>query len=105
MPSLACCCALLARTPVRQELHSLQRHSCAADTIKTRMQATLEPGSRPEYRTALSTLRYILEKEGVPGVFSGMVARSTRIIGATFLLNIVRNKLIDIAEAAKAKVQ
>ena len=86
-------------------MNCLQRHSCAADTIKTRMQASLEPGLRPEYATALSTLRYILDKEGVAGVFSGMVARSTRIIGATFLLNIVRNKLIDLAETAKARVQ
>ena len=95
----------LPKPPSRQGLHSQQHYPCAADTIKTRMQASLEPGARPEFATALSTLRYILDKEGVRGVFSGMVARSTRIIGATFLLNIVRNQLIDIAETAKAKVK
>jgi len=69
------------------------------DTIKTRMQAFM--WSKPEYLTMRSTMATIYAEGGISRFWAGLLPRATRIIGATFLLNAVRSKVVGYLEDAR----
>lgn len=72
-----------------------------ADTIKTRMQAFPDNKANPEYRSFLSTTRHILATEG-PGTFlAGLGPRAFRVCCAVFILNGVRNTVVDALQAQR----
>ncbi|KAK9824556.1 hypothetical protein WJX72_011293 [[Myrmecia] bisecta] len=76
-----------------------------ADTAKTRMQAFLNHDTHPQYRTAVSTLRFIASTQGIGSLWAGIAPRAFRIVGATFILNGVRTQLTDLLEGSRDKVE
>ena len=73
-----------------------------ADTIKTKMQAFPDAAAHPEYRSVASTTRHIIQTEGVGKLFSGLVPRATRIVGAVFILTGTRNTALEFLEGRRA---
>lgn len=69
-----------------------------ADTIKTRMQAFVDPVANPEYRSVVSTTKHIIKTEGVGTLFAGLLPRAFRIVCAVFILSGTRNTAIDVLE-------
>jgi hypothetical protein len=52
----------------------------------------------PEYRSYYSTFRHLVGSRGITVLWSGLLPRSVRIIGATFILLAVRSKCVEFLE-------
>jgi hypothetical protein len=74
-----------------------------SDTIKTRMQANIDPEVTPQYRNQLSTLRQLLSEGGVGSLYAGFLPRAVRLVGATFILNIAKSEISEAWEKTKNK--
>lgn len=70
-----------------------------ADTIKTRQQAFPDLKTHPQYRTMMSTARYVVGEAGVGALFAGLLPRAFRIIGAMFIFNEVKQRAVDYLES------
>lgn len=70
-------------------------------------QAFLDPKEAPQYATARSTARHIIQQGGgISALWAGFTPRAARTVGAAFILNYVRDKSINALEQrhiAKAK--
>ena len=55
----------------------------------------------PEYATLRSTLQHLMRTKGVLGLWAGIVPRAGRISCAVIILQVVRSKLIALAEQLK----
>ncbi|CAG9464655.1 unnamed protein product [Pedinophyceae sp. YPF-701] len=71
-----------------------------SDTIKTRMQANMDVEEKPQYRSSLSTMRHVLGEGGLAGFFSGAAPRALRLVGAVFILNMSKEKIMEGMVAA-----
>lgn len=76
-----------------------------ADTIKTRMQAFVDPVANPEYRSVVSTTKHIIRTEGVTTLFAGLLPRAFRIVCAVFILSGTRNTAIDVLENHRRRIR
>lgn len=65
------------------------------------MQAFLDPKEHPEYRSMLSTYRYLVGKHGYGILMSGFGPRTVRIVSATMVLQLVRTNLVKLLEKSK----
>jgi len=70
-----------------------------SDTIKTRQQACPDLKTHPQYRTMLSTARYVTGEGGVGALFAGLLPRAFRIIGAMFIFNEIKTRAVDHLES------
>ena len=61
-------------------------------------QAFLDKGAHPQYRSFASTTRYIVDTEGAPTLFAGLVPRALRLMCAVIILNGVRNALVQLVD-------
>lgn len=52
-----------------------------SDTIKTRMQANIDPEATPQYRNQLASLRQLLSEGGVGALYAGFLPRAVRLVG------------------------
>jgi len=68
-----------------------------ADTVKTRLQADVNPPEKTVYKTPLQAARLIWQKESFATFFSGLVPRGLRMIGAVFILGLSKDILTDMA--------
>ena len=69
-----------------------------SDTIKTRQQAFPDLKTHPQYRTIMSTARYVVGEGGVGALFAGLMPRAFRIIGAMFIFNEVKTRAMAFLE-------
>ena len=65
------------------------------DTIKTRMQTNLD---QPKYKTASSTLITIVQKDGIKGLYAGVVPRMTACALLIPVMSYTANKLKSLHE-------
>lgn len=66
-------------------------------------QAFLDPKEAPQYATARSTARYMMQQGGgVTALWSGFTPRCARTVGAAFILTYVRDTCIDVLEQRQA---
>lgn len=68
------------------------------DTAKTRQQAFLDPKVHPEYATMRSSLRHLVQTNGLTSLWAGITPRAFRISTAVVILQMIRTKLISIVE-------
>jgi hypothetical protein len=73
-----------------------------SDTIKTRQQAFPDLKTHPQYRTMLSTAKYVVGEGGAGALFAGLLPRSLRIIGAMFIFNEVKTRAVEYLEGPDA---
>lgn len=73
------------------------------DTVKTRQQAFMY--SKPEYISSWSSIKTLYEQDGLGAFWKGYLPRGFRIICAVFVLNGVRNSMIDYLEAGREATQ
>ncbi|EIE26829.1 mitochondrial carrier [Coccomyxa subellipsoidea C-169] len=71
------------------------------DTAKTRQQAFLDSKVHPEYATLRSTLRHLVQTNGVTSLWAGISPRAFRIATAVVILQAMRSKLISVVEGIK----
>ncbi|KAK9916384.1 hypothetical protein WJX75_002075 [Coccomyxa subellipsoidea] len=74
------------------------------DTAKTRQQAFLDPKVHPEYATLPSTLRHLVQTNGLSSLWAGITPRAFRIATAVVILQALRSKLISVVEGNKGPV-
>jgi hypothetical protein len=55
----------------------------------------------PEYTTLPSTLRYLVEKDGIARLWAGITPRAFRIASAVVILQTVRGHLIGFVEGRR----
>jgi len=71
-----------------------------ADTIKTRMQADVRK-DLTVYKKPLQSAKLIIEKEGGKTLFSGLVPRGLRMIGAVFILGLSGDYFTNLIHEAR----
>ncbi len=82
-------------------------HRLAHDDHTPRRRGTL-PGraqKHPEYANWRTTVRHIVQTQGVAGLFAGLLPRGVRVVGACFILQTVRKQLIELAEGAAERAE
>ena len=89
--------AVAAGLPHRGTIATVLTHP--SDTIKTRQQAFPDLKTHPQYRTMLSTTRYVIGDGGVGALFAGLLPRAFRIIGAMFIFNEIKTRAVDHLES------
>lgn len=67
------------------------------------LQALCSSEEYPQYRSLLSTARYILQTEGVGGFFAGLLPRAFRICGAVIILNSSRSTIVGLIDSRRGQ--
>ena len=58
-----------------------------------------------EYASWRTTVRHIVQTQGVAGLWAGLLPRGIRVVGACFILQTVRKQLIELAEGAAERAE
>lgn len=67
--------------------------------------ATAWTQAHPEYANWRTTMRHLIQTQGVSALWSGLLPRGIRVVGACMILQTVRTKLIELAEGAGEKIE